>query len=127
MTVLLDSSAWLEYFFGSEKGDKLKLLIEDGEEFVVCTKINVLEIYHRILKERGKEDAERFTSFVLLKSFLDELDTETIKLAAEEKIKLGLGMADAVILSTAIKYNATVYTRDRDFEKAKGIIKIVFI
>ncbi len=127
VTVLLDSSAWLEYFFGSDKTKDIKSLIEEAKDFIVCTKVNIFEIYHKILKERGKEDAERFTSFILLKSLLDEFDTETIKLAAEEKIKLKLGVADAVILSTAIKYNATIYTTDSDFKKAKNIVKIVFL
>ena len=127
MTVLFDSSAWLEYFFGSEAGLVVKQLVEESKESIVATKINIFEVYHKILKERGREEAERFTSFVLLQSLLDDLDVETLKLAAEEKKKLGLGMADAIILATAIKYGAIVYTKDNDFKKAKDLVHVVFI
>ena len=85
MTVLIDSSAWLEYFFGSETGRTVKQLIEEEKETIVAAKINIFEVYHKILNERGREEAEQFTSLILLRSFLDELDVETLKLAAEEK------------------------------------------
>ena len=127
MTVLIDSSAWLEYFFGSETGRTVKQLIEEEKETIVAAKINIFEVYHKILKERGREEAEQFTSLILLRSFLDELDVETLKLAAEEKRKLDLGMADAIILATAIKYGAVIYTKDNDFKKAENMLKIVFI
>jgi toxin FitB len=127
MTVLFDSSAWLEYFFGSEKGAKIRQLIEKENEAIITTKINIFEIYHKMLKEKGKEDAERCTSFVILKSHVDELSTETIKLATEEKIKRKIGMADAIIIATAIKYDARVYTTDNDFEKVKKIIEVIFL
>jgi len=126
MTVLVDSSAWLEYFFGSEMGKNIKSLIEGNEEIVI-SKINIFEIYHKILKERSKEESEKFTSYIILKAMIDELDIDTLKLAAEEKKKLGLGMADAIILATSIKYNATIYTKDKDFEVAKDFTKIIFL
>ena len=126
MIVLLDSSAWLEYFFGSDKGKKVKELVEGATDIVV-SKMNIFEVYHKISRESGKEDAERFTSFILLTTVLDDLEVDTIKLAAEEKKKLGLGMADALILATAIKYNATIYTGDYDFDMVKNIVKVEFI
>lgn len=127
MTVLLDSWAWLEYFFGSAKGEKIKQIIENGEEVIIASKINIFEIYNKVLKERGKEETEKFTSFILGKSFLDELSVDTLKLAAEEKKKYKLGMADSIILATAIKYDATLYTGDADFNAAKDIVNIAFL
>lgn len=127
MTVLLDSWAWLEYFFGSSKGEKIKEIIEKRTEQIVLTKINVFEVYTKIMREAGKEQAEKFVSFMIAKSFVDELGTETLKLAAEEKIKYKLGMADAIIFSTAIKYGATLYTGDPDFEKVKQVVRVVFL
>ena len=126
MTVLLDSSAWLEYFFGSEIGEKVKPIIE-GDSGIIVSKLNIFEIYHKILKERDKEEAEKFTSFVVLKSTIDDLDVDTLKLAAEEKKKFGLGMADAIVLATSIKYNVKIYTKDRDFEIAKSIVEVIFL
>ena len=117
MTVLFDSSAWLEYFFGSKKGEKIQYLIEK-ENNIIISKINIFEVYNKILRELNREEAEKFTSFIIFKSTVDDFDIETIKLAAVEKNKLKFGMADAIILATALKYNATIYTSDSDFEKA---------
>lgn len=127
VTVLFDSSAWLEYFFGSQKGQQLKNYVDDGKDSIISTKINIFELYHKLLKVKGREEAERFVSFVIQKSFLDDLNTETLKLAAEEKTKLKLGMADAIILATTIRFNATLYTTDKDFKKAKHLASLVFL
>ena len=126
MTVLLDSSAWLEYFFGSKKAEKVKLIV-DSSERIISSKINIFEVYYRILKEKNREQAEKHVSFILSRAELDDLDTETLKLAADEKEKFGLGMADAIILATALKHNADIYTGDFDFKVAKDLIKIEFV
>ena len=125
MTALLDSWAWLEYFMGSEKGERIKQVVEESDEVIIVSKINIFEIYQKILRVRSKEEAEKFISFILGRSHLDDLSVEIIKLACEEKIKFSLGMADSIILSTAIHYDATIYTGDTDFEKAKEVAKII--
>lgn len=127
MTVLLDSWAWMEYFFGSDKGALVRTVLEDPSEAIVTTKINVFEVYHKILKERGKEAAERFTQFLLGRCHLDDLDVDTLKLASEEKTKFGLGMADAIILATAVKRGARLFTGDPDFRRTKDVVETVFL
>lgn len=127
MTVLLDSWAWMEYFFGSKKGEPVRRIVEDPDEAIVVAKVNVFEVYHKLLKERGKESAERFTHFMLGRCILDDLDVDTIKLASEEKKTFGLGMADAIILATAVKHGAHLYTGDRDFERTKDVVETVFL
>lgn len=127
MTALLDSWAWLEYFFGSEKGTVVRELLEDPSETILTTKINVFEVYHKILKERGKEAAERHTHFLLGRSVLDDLHVDTIKVACEEKRRFGLGLADAIILATAVKHGARLYTGDEDFRRTAKLVETVFL
>lgn len=127
MTVLLDSWAWMEYFFGSEKGEKVRAILDEASEPILATKVNVFEVYHKILKERGKEPAERFVQFMLGRSHLDALDVDTLKLAAEEKKKYALGMADAIILATAVKHGARLFTGDPDFKRTAALVETVFL
>lgn len=127
MTALLDSWAWMEYFFGSEKGARVRSIVDDPAEAIVATKVNVFEVYHKVLKERGKEAAERFTHFLLNRCLMDDLDVDTIKLACEEKMKFGLGMADAVILATAVKHGARLFTGDLDFRRTTSVADTVFL
>ncbi|MFH1750255.1 MAG: type II toxin-antitoxin system VapC family toxin [Candidatus Micrarchaeota archaeon] len=126
MTALLDSSAWLEYFFGSAAGEKVSPVVE-GEDTIVLSKINVFEVYSKILKAAGREEAEKFVSFMLKRGFLDELSVDTLKLAGEEKRKFGLGMADAIIVATAVKHDAALYTRDQDFKSVAGLLEVIFV
>lgn len=127
MTVLLDSSAWLEYFFGSAKGRIVQAIVDTADEPIVLSKINVFEVYHKILKERGKEDAERFTRFMVSRALLDDLNVDTLKFAAEEKKTYNLVMADAIILATAVHHDAILYTGDSDFMAVQKVINVVML
>ena len=53
MTVLVDSWAWLEYFFGSAAGEKAGKIIEDERQRKIVSKINLFEVYCKSLKNEG--------------------------------------------------------------------------
>jgi predicted nucleic acid-binding protein len=55
---LIDSYAWIEYFIGSEAGEKVKPIIEDLEEKLTPT-ICLAEIYAKTLEVEGEELAEK--------------------------------------------------------------------
>jgi predicted nucleic acid-binding protein len=125
--VLLDSSAWLEYFFGSPRGERVRPIIEDPHVEVVASPINVFEVYHRLLRERGKEAADKSIGFVLARVALDELDVALLKAAAQEKIASGLAMADALVATTATAYDAKLYTGDADFRAVSERLRVEFL
>ncbi len=114
MTVLIDSSAWIEYFKGTSYGKKAGEYIEGNEEIIISS-INVAEVYKFLLKNNPQE-SENLIAFVLKTSFIIPISTEIALKAAKIKHEKNLGMADAIVLATAQLHNAKIITGDRDFE-----------
>lgn len=124
MIYLIDSWVWIEYFLGTKRGEAARKYIESAEEKIIMP-INVFEVYYKILSLKGRIEAEKFTEFMSRKAALQEISLEVIKLAAELKNEKKLAMADALVLSTAIKNNATIVTGDPDFKKITEVKTIM--
>ena len=122
MIVLVDSWAWIEYLKGSFAGEKAKEVIENNNRLLLAT-INVSEIY-RFLLENMPSSAEKLMQFVLKSSFVIPLETSTALKAARIKHEKKMGLADAIVLATAIENKASVLTGDDDFKKIQNIIYI---
>ena len=114
----MDSSAWFEYFFASSKGDKIRALIETGEELLTPC-IVVGEIKRKLLGE-GKE-FEKLIEFISAKSKIIDVNKEIALRAAELK---KLHFVDALIYASALENNSQLITCDSHF---KGLDKVLFI
>lgn len=116
---VVDSSGWLEYFADSSNAGFFADAIEDTEHLIVPT-ISLFEVFKRILQQRGENDALQAIA-LMMKGMIVELDAglsiEAALIGHEKKLPL----ADSIILATARKYNATVWTQDRDFEHLDGV------
>ena len=116
---LVDSSGWIEYFTGGPNTDFFAPAIEDVEQLVVAS-LSVLEVFRWILREHGETAALRAIA-LMQQGEMHDLDTslalQTAKLGLEHKLPL----ADSVILATARKCEATVWTQDADFKGIPGV------
>src|SRR3989344_6060760 len=124
---VLDSYAWIEYFLGSYKGEKVGKIVEAEENELFTPSIVVAEVTS--VASREKRDAEQAYKNILMLSKTYELNHELAKeagiLHAEMRKKMhDFGMADAVILLTARKLDAKVITGDQHF---KGLKEVIFI
>ena len=116
MTVLIDSWAWIEYFKGTQYGERARKYIESGEEILVSA-INVSEVYRFLLQHRAQE-AQQLIDFVLRTSFVIPIDVPIALHAARLKVEKKFGMADAIVLATAREQHSQVVTGDDDFKNA---------
>ena len=87
MKYVIDSYAWIEYFMGTEAGEKAKPIIESTEEKITPT-ICLAEIYAKTLKVENQEIAEKQRLFIKEKSALAPLDELTAVEAAKTRSKL---------------------------------------
>lgn len=120
---LLDSSAWIEYFNGTELGGKVKKLIEN-EDVYTCI-ISIAEISDKFNKEREKFD--KFLSFIKNISSILNLTVSSCgecgKVKAERRlIKKEFSLIDAIIYLTAKENSCFLITKDDDFKEMENVI-----
>jgi predicted nucleic acid-binding protein len=124
---VIDSYAWIEYFRGTNAGEKAKKFIEKGS--AATSAMTLAELREKYLRENWSS-FDTDISFVTTKTSLILVDRE-ISIAAgrinyenKKKIK-NWGMADSIILATARKLSAKDLTGDPHFKNIKDAVMIV--
>ncbi len=124
----IDAWAWIEYFDGSEKGLKIKAIIEAGENQNFTSAINVSEVMSRFV--RKDKDTNSALAAIRTLSKIVPVDEEVAVMAGRlhgeirKKIR-DFGMGDACVLALARKENAKVLTGDLHFKDLKETILII--
>ena len=116
---VVDSSAWLEYFADGANSDHFAQAIEDTERLLVPT-ISVYEVFKRILELRGEDDALQAVA-LMRQGRLVELTDDLALSAAALSVEKRLPMADSIILATAYRHKAVLWTQDADFDSVPGV------
>lgn len=118
---LVDSFAWMEYFMGSERGEKVKRIVGDAANECLVSAINIAEIYSKSIRVDGIDLAEDRRSFILSRCAVidvnDVLAVEAAKIDVDMKKKVkGWGLADSIVLATARASGAKIVTWDKHFQ-----------
>lgn len=116
---LVDSCGWLEYFADGPNAKFFSGPLEDTDNLLVPT-ICILEVFKRILQERG-EDAALQVAAIMQQGKVIDLNTSIALASAKSSHRSGLPLADGVILATAQMYNAIIWTQDADFRDIEGV------
>ena len=111
---LVDTSGWIEYFFGGPNAAHFSAAIEDIDHLLVP----VVCLYEVFKKVRLVADEGRaFRAVAQMKQGRFVLLSEEIALrAATISLEHKRPMADSFIYATAQSENAAVWTQDSDFE-----------
>jgi len=118
LEILLDTSAWVEYFKGSRRGGKVKRYVEDVRYTKLSSIITVAELAKFFVKNPTKYlSVNDFVNFLKSNGEVIPLNEDTALLAGyliANSTFGDLGIADYIILSTAITHNTPiVLTTDR--------------
>lgn len=116
---IVDSSGWLEYFANSAQAKYFAKVIENTDHLLVPT-IILYEVLKNLLRQKGKDEVLGHIAHMRFATVVD-LDLEIALWAAKLSIEEKLPMADSIILATARKYVATIWTQDVDFKNIKGV------
>ncbi|MBI5412738.1 type II toxin-antitoxin system VapC family toxin [Candidatus Peregrinibacteria bacterium] len=116
---IVDSSAWLEYFAGTKYAKNFEKAIE-ATEILLVPAIVIYEVFKKILLEKDEHTALHVIAHMKLGKIID-MDLEIALKAAQLSGKHQLPMADSIILATAQKHNATIFTQDADFKPFKNV------
>jgi predicted nucleic acid-binding protein len=114
-----DSSAWLEYFADGPNASRFAAAIEDIERLVVPT-ICLLEVFKRVLQQRGEQEALQAVA-LMRQGYVEDLTVGVALEAARIGTALKLPLADSVVLATARRHSAVLWTQDADFDRIEGV------
>ncbi|MEK6874693.1 MAG: PIN domain-containing protein [Nanoarchaeota archaeon] len=125
-TYLIDSSAWIEYLGGTNKGAKIRHIIE--EEEVCCSIIAIAEIADAY--DREQRPCEDRLIFIKQKAVIVPINFEIARKSAvlkhmHRKNHPKFSLADGIHLATAQVHQATLVTTDHDFEGLPQVMLIV--
>lgn len=117
--IVLDSSALLHFFTGTEKGKKIKEKLQT--EPIAVTSITIHEILVGV-KEREKEAWESFFKSITVIPFDAEASYKSIELENALR-KKGKPMAklDLFIASICVLHHLPFFTTDHDFEQVEDL------
>jgi len=115
---VVDSSGWLEYFADGPNAAAFAKPIEATRSLLVPT-LSLFEVFKRVAQQRSEDDALRAIA-VMEQGRVVDLDRATALEAARLSIEHGMAMADSVMLATAYRHRATLWTQDSDFEGLQG-------
>ncbi len=119
MSNVVDSSGWLEYFAGTPNASFFAPAIEDAGRLIVPS-ITILEVFKRVMLRRGQAEA-LIAAAQMQQGTVVDLDQLLAVEAARLGIELKLPLADSVVLATARRHGATLWTQDADFENIAGV------
>lgn len=107
---VVDSSGWLEYFTDSDRAPLFASAIEDAENLFVPV-ISIYEVFKKVLRERGEDDALQVASMMQCGRLID-LDCALAMEAARHPLPL----ADSLIYAAAMRHEAALWTQDEHFK-----------
>ena len=116
---LVDSSAWLSFFFGDANSKNFENIIKNHEEILVPS-ICLYEVFKTVLSVSSENDA--INAIVQMKKGkLVNFDLDIALLAGKISHENKLAMADSIILASAQIHQATIWTLDADFKHFENV------
>lgn len=116
---LVDTSGWIEYFFGGPNAAFFAAPIEDVENLVVPV-ICLYEVFKKV--NIVADEARGLQAVAQMKQGKIVDVTEDVALSgALISLKHELPMADSLIYATAQAYDAVVWTQDAHFRSLAGV------
>ena len=116
---VVDSSAWLEYFADGPNAAIFAQPLEATRSLLVPT-LSLFEVFKRVSQQRSEDEALRAVA-VMEQGKVVDFDRATALEAARLSIQHRIAMADSVMLATAQRYGAPLWTQDSDFDGLPGV------
>jgi predicted nucleic acid-binding protein len=115
--MLLDTSAWVEFFEGTDKGKRVKTVLEQDKCYT--SMVSLAEVTNWSLKE-NKETAFLIDTITKLSTVIN-IDNEIAVLAGRlnferKQRNKKWGMLDSLILATGMVYNLKLLAKDPDYK-----------
>lgn len=117
-TVTIDSSAWIEYFAGTLKGEIVKKYIDENTN-IFTPSICLMEIKNKYMREEHKFQDQ--IEFICNISSIIDINKEIALNGAEIKSKFNLYTIDAIIYASSQIKKSILLTCDHHFKDLKNV------
>lgn len=116
---LLDTWAWIEYFKGTEKGAKVKQLLD--EHYVATSAISLAELSKWFYQNKKSFPFKDILQQIKTHSLILPLDESLLiesgyTYLALREIKKDIGLIDSIIYTTAQLHQLVTVTNDPNFQ-----------
>jgi len=116
---LLDSSAWISYFFAENK--EIKNII-DAPNILLTSVISLFEIKRKLLRNKlDKYKLSTLLSYIKEKSLITKLEQDICEKAAQISLKERLHAIDSLIYTTSLINNCILVTGDHHFKNLEKV------
>ena len=116
---IVDSSGWLAYFADEPNAKHFLTPLNDTDSLVVPT-VTIYEVFKVILRESSENEALQAV-VAMQKGRVVDLTASMAIAASRISLEHKIPMADSIILATAKKFEATIWTQDSDFKNIDDV------
>jgi predicted nucleic acid-binding protein len=122
MSILVDSSIWIDYFKSGKNSEKLDYFIDENILFV--NDLILAELIPFLKIKRHNEIIQLLKSINRLELNINWTQLIDFQHKCLENGINGVGIPDLIIAQNAIQNNCTIYSRDKHFKMMKVVIDI---
>lgn len=125
--IVIDSSAWIEYFSGTEKGKQVRDHLNNAEGEIFTTGLIVAEVTSKFLRENQNisDLLQALKSIAKIVQFDFQMGTLSAEIFVKQrKTQTKFGLADAHVAAAAEIIQGKTITCDNDFNGLRAAIII---
>ena len=116
---VLDSSAWIEFFLGTQAGQRYRPIAANSAALLVPA-VALYEVHRYLSRTASASQREGSLNVMRQARIIDLTDARAIA-ASNAAREHKLAMADAIMYSIAQEFKATFWTQDVDYRGLPGV------
>ena len=127
MPFLFDTNIFLEILLAQDKKEKAKKFISDNSDQLFISDFSLHSIGVILLKQKKNKIFEDFVNDILPFATILVLSKNNYSNLIKFSEKYLLDFDDSYQVSVAVEYGLNIITMDKDFNKAKKLVKVKFL
>ena len=122
MTVLVDSSVWIDYFRSGKNSGRLDILID--ENIVVTNDLILTEMVPYLMLHNQSRLIDLFNTIYKIELIIQWDQLIDWQYRCLKQGLNGIGITDLIIAQNAVQNNCVLYSMDSHFKLIETIVKI---
>ncbi|MGA8515105.1 MAG: type II toxin-antitoxin system VapC family toxin [Burkholderiaceae bacterium] len=119
MSVVVDSSGWIEHFLDSEQADFFAPALADSADLIVPA-LSLYEVHKRLSRGLPDDVVQDCLNVMRRGTVIDITDARAVH-ASQIGQRHKLALADSVMYSIAQEFGAMLWTQDIDYQGLPGV------